>query len=62
MNLTATPLNVDDLIVHWSDQAGVGALSVTIHDFPADAPLTFFPERDAYSFWYRPRIEKGTRG
>jgi AraC-like DNA-binding protein len=56
---TATPLNVDDLIVHWSDQAGVGTLSVTIHDFPADAPLTFFPERDAYSFWYRPRIEKG---
>jgi AraC family transcriptional regulator len=37
----------------------VAALSVSVHEFPAEAPATIFPERDAYCFWYRPRTEKG---
>jgi hypothetical protein len=37
----------------------VAALSVSVHEFPADAPATIFPERGAYCFWYRPRTEKG---
>jgi AraC family transcriptional regulator len=37
----------------------VAALSVSVHEFPAEAPATIFPERGAYCFWYRPRTEKG---
>jgi hypothetical protein len=43
MNLTATPLNVDDLIVHWSDQASVRALSSTIHDFSGRRAFDVLP-------------------
>jgi hypothetical protein len=31
-------LNVDNLIVSWNDQIGLEALSVTIHEGPANAP------------------------
>jgi AraC-like DNA-binding protein len=55
----ATPLNVNDLIIYRSDRAGDAALSVTVHDLPAEAPATIFPEQGAYCFWYRPRTEKG---
>lgn len=53
------PINVDDLIIHRSDRSGVKELSVTIHRFPANAWSSFTPERDAYTFWYRPRAERG---
>ena len=53
------PLNVNDLITHRSDRSGVEELSLTIHKFPASAWSSFTPERDAYTFWYRPRTEKG---
>jgi AraC family transcriptional regulator len=52
-------LNVNDLIVHQSDRSGVDELSVTIHEFPPDAPVSMTPALDAYTFWYRPRAEKG---
>jgi AraC-like DNA-binding protein len=56
---TTAPLNVDDLILYRSDRPGVGALSVTVHEFPAEAPTAIIPEQAAYSFWYRARVEKG---
>ena len=52
-------LNVNDLIIHRSDRSGVDELSVTIHEFPPDAPASMTPALDAYTFWYRPRAEKG---
>ena len=52
-------LNVDDLIIYRSDRSGAAGLSVTIHDYPDSASSFFMPPRDAYSFWYRPRAEKG---
>jgi AraC family transcriptional regulator len=55
----AGALNVNDLIIHRSDRSGVDDLSVTIHKFPANAPSSLTPARDAYTFWYRPRTEKG---
>jgi len=55
----AGALNVNDLIIHRSDRSGVEELSVTIHKFPANAPSSLTPARDAYTFWYRPRSEKG---
>ena len=55
----ASPLNFNDLIINRSDRSGVGEFSVTIHEFPADAPSSFTPARAAYGFWYRPRTEKG---
>ena len=55
----AGSLNVNDLIIRRSDRSGVAELSVTIHEFPANAPSSFTPARDAYTFWYRPRREKG---
>jgi AraC-like DNA-binding protein len=55
----ARPLNVNDLIIHRSDRSGVDELSVTIHTFPADVWSSFTPARDAYTFWYRPRTERG---
>ncbi|HEY5891923.1 MAG TPA: AraC family transcriptional regulator [Chthoniobacterales bacterium] len=55
----AGALNVNDLIIHRSDRSGVEELSVTIHDFPANAPPSVTPALDAYTFWYRPRTEKG---
>ena len=55
----AGALNVNDLITHRSDRSGVDELSVTIHGFPPNAWSSFTPERDAYTFWYRPRSERG---
>ena len=55
----AEALNVNDLIIHRSDRSGVDELSVTIHEFPPDAPPSMTPALDAYTFWYRPRTEKG---
>lgn len=55
----AGSLNVNDLIIRRSDRSGCADLSVTIHEFPANAPSSFTPARDAYTFWYRPRREKG---
>jgi AraC-like DNA-binding protein len=55
----AGPLNVNDLITHRSDRSGVNELSVTLHKFPADVWSSFTPARDAYTFWYRPRTERG---
>jgi AraC family transcriptional regulator len=52
-------LNVNDLIIQRSDRSGVEDLSVTIHKFPANSPASFTPARAAYTFWYRPRTEKG---
>jgi hypothetical protein len=52
-------LNVNDLIIHRNDRSGVDELSVTIHEFPPDAPASMTPALDAYTFWYRPRAEKG---
>lgn len=37
----------------------MAALSVTIHDFPVNAPAAVLPEQDAYHFSYRPRAERG---
>jgi AraC family transcriptional regulator len=34
-------------------------LSVTIYEVPAKAPAAIHPQRDAYLFGYRPRVEKG---
>lgn len=56
---TTTPLNIDDLIVQRSDRFDSGALCVSVHEFPDCSPATITPERAAYSFWYRPRTEKG---
>ena len=53
------PINVNDLIIHRSDRSAVKELSVTIHRFPANAWSSFTPEQDAYTFWYRPRAERG---
>jgi AraC-like DNA-binding protein len=53
------PINVNDLIIHRSDRSAVKELSVTIHCFPANAWSSFTPEQDAYTFWYRPRAERG---
>jgi AraC-like DNA-binding protein len=53
------PINVNDLISHRSDRSGIKELSVTIHRFPAHAWSSFTPEHDAYTFWYRPRAERG---
>ena len=55
----ASSLNVNDLIINRSDRSGVEELSVTIHEYPANVPSSFTPARAAYSFWYRPRTEKG---
>jgi hypothetical protein len=55
----ASSLNVNDLIIDRSDRPGVGDLFVSIHEFPANAPSSFTPARSGYSFWYRPRREKG---
>jgi len=55
----AGSLNVNDLIIKRSDRSGVGELSVTIHEYPANVASSFTPPRAAYSFWYRPRTEKG---
>jgi AraC-like DNA-binding protein len=55
----AGALNVNDLIIHRSDRSGVHELSVTIHEFPAAGWSSFTPARDAYTFWYRPRTERG---
>jgi AraC-like DNA-binding protein len=55
----AEALNVNDLIIHRSDRSGVDELSVTIHEFPPNAPPSMTPALDAYTFWYRPRAEKG---
>jgi AraC family transcriptional regulator len=55
----AGSLNVNDLIIHRSDRSGVEDLSVTIHRFPANAPASLTPARASYTFWYRPRTEKG---
>jgi methylphosphotriester-DNA--protein-cysteine methyltransferase len=52
-------LNVNDLIINRSDRSDFAELSVAIHEFPANAPCAFTPARDAYTFWYRPRREKG---
>jgi AraC family transcriptional regulator len=52
-------LNVNDLIIQRSDRSGTSELSVTIHDYPANVAASFIPARDVYSFWYRPRAEKG---
>jgi AraC-like DNA-binding protein len=53
------PINVNDLIIHRSDRSAVKELSVTIHRFPANAWSSVTPEQDAYTFWYRPRTERG---
>jgi AraC family transcriptional regulator len=53
------PINVNDLIIHRSDRFAVKELSVTIHRFPPNAWSSFTPEQDAYTFWYRPRAERG---
>jgi hypothetical protein len=55
----ASSLNVNDLIIDRSDRPGVGDLFVSIHEFPANARSSFTPARSGYSFWYRPRREKG---
>jgi AraC family transcriptional regulator len=55
----AGALNVNDLIVHRSDRSGVDALLVTIHRFPANSSSSVTPAQDTYTFWYRPRTEKG---
>jgi AraC family transcriptional regulator len=55
----AAPLNLNDLIICRSDRSGISELSVTIHEFPASVPSSFIPARDVYSFWYRPRAERG---
>ena len=55
----AGPINVNDLIIHRSDRSAVKELSVTIHKFPPNAWSSFTPEQDAYTFWYRPRAERG---
>lgn len=39
----ASSLNVNDLIIDRSDRSGGGELSVSIHEFPADAPSSFTP-------------------
>jgi AraC family transcriptional regulator len=52
-------LDIDDLIICRSDSAGDGMLSVTVHELPATAPAVIMPKRGAYSFWYRPLVEKG---
>ena len=52
-------LNVNDLIIHRSDRSGVDELSVTVHEFPPNAPPSMTPALNAYTFWYRPRAEKG---
>ena len=44
------PLNVDDLIIHRSNQSGIAPLSVNIHEFPANAPSVITPERDVCKF------------
>ena len=53
------PINVNDLIINRSDHSAVKELSVTIHKFPPNAWSSFTPEQDAYTFWYRPRAERG---
>ena len=53
------PINVNDLIIQRSDRSAVKELSVNIHRFPANAWSSFTPEQDAYTFWYRPRAERG---
>lgn len=53
------PINVNDLIIHRSDRSAVKELSITIHRFPANAWSSFTPEQNAYTFWYRPRAERG---
>src|ERR1700752_2042153 len=55
----ADALNVNDLIIRRSDRSGVDSLLVTIHRFPFNAPSSLTPASDAYTFWYRPRSEKG---
>ena len=35
------------------------ALTVTIHRFPANASSAVTPAQNTYTFWYRPRTEKG---
>ena len=54
----ARALNVNDLIVQRSDRSGVDALTITIHRFPANAS-SVTPAQNTYTFWYRPRTEKG---
>jgi AraC-like DNA-binding protein len=53
------PINVNDLIVQRSDRSGVDALTITIHRFPANASSSVTPAQNTYTFWYRPRTEKG---
>jgi AraC-like DNA-binding protein len=53
------PINVNDLIIYRSDGSEVQELSVTIHRFPANSWSSFTPEQDVYTFWYRPRAERG---
>jgi AraC family transcriptional regulator len=55
----ARVLNVNDLIVQRSDRSGVDTLTVTIHRLPASASSAITPAQNSYTFWYRPRTEKG---
>ncbi len=55
----AGALNVNDLVVQRSDRSGVDALKVTIHRFPANVSSAVTPAQNTYTFWYRPRTEKG---
>jgi hypothetical protein len=50
----ASSLNVNDLIIDRSDRSGGGELSVSIHEFPADAPSSFTPALSGYSFLVPP--------
>jgi AraC family transcriptional regulator len=59
LRVVVVRLDIDDLIICRSDSAGDGVLSVTVHELPATAPAVTMPKRDAYCFWYRPRVEKG---
>ena len=55
----AGALNVNDLVVLRSDRSGVDALKVTIHRLPANVSSAVTPAQNTYTFWYRPRTEKG---
>ena len=58
----AGALNVNDLVVLRSDRSGVDALKVAIHRLPANVSSAVTPAQNTYTFWYRPRTEKETRG
>ena len=42
-----------------SDRSGVDALKVAIHRLPANVSSAVTPAQNTYTFWYRPRTEKG---